>query len=157
MGWCRNYWVYGASSVAIDPSGWRVLLVSHICRRESRKIQHHLSYCFFSLTSDMNYHVSQNPPVLQLELRSGIGNSMPGVRVHYFSVSWLSVNSLSSPVNDYSEQRWPTANVGVHSCINTNLLGLLRMVVIFYHKLSDCDEKLMYYYKSNANAAKKKK
>jgi hypothetical protein len=28
------------------------------------------------------------------------------------------------------------------------------MVVIFYHKLPDCDEKLMYYYKSNANAAK---
>ena len=28
MGWGRNYWVYGASSVAIDPSAWQLLLVS---------------------------------------------------------------------------------------------------------------------------------
>ena len=30
MGWCRYDWVYGASSLAIDPSGWQVLLVSLI-------------------------------------------------------------------------------------------------------------------------------
>ena len=30
MGWCRTYWVCGASALAIDPSGWRVLLASLI-------------------------------------------------------------------------------------------------------------------------------
>ena len=32
---------------------------------------------------------------------------------------WLSVNSLSSPVNGYSEGRRPMPNVGVHSYIST--------------------------------------
>jgi hypothetical protein len=82
------------------------------------KMQRHLSYHFFSLrlTEDMNYHVTpyltlpyltlpyaaQNPPVPQLGRHSMV---FTGVRVHYFFVSWLSVNSLSSPVNGSSEER----------------------------------------------------
>ena len=44
----------------------------------------------------------------------------PGCVFFFFSF-WLSVNSLSSPVNGYSEAwgRWPIANVGVHSYIIT--------------------------------------
>ena len=30
MGWYAYYCVYGASSLAIDPSGWQILLVSLI-------------------------------------------------------------------------------------------------------------------------------
>jgi hypothetical protein len=41
-------------------------------------------------------------PEISLEQREFIN---PGVRVHYFFVSWLSVNSLLSPVNGYSKER----------------------------------------------------
>ena len=35
-----------------------------------------------------------------------------------FFYLWLFVNSLSSPVDGYSERRWPISNVGVYSCIS---------------------------------------
>ena len=43
---------------------------------------------------------------------------IPGCAFIFFCF-WLSVNSLSSPVNGCSERRRPTANVGVHSVIST--------------------------------------
>ena len=43
---------------------------------------------------------------------------------------WLSVNSLSSPVNGYSEGRWQTANVGVHSFITRKH----KYILIHTHK-----------------------
>ena len=54
-------------------------------------MQRHLSYYFFSLTTDI-YRESQNP--LVPAAKQGMGNE-PGVRVHYFCF-WLSINSLSS-------------------------------------------------------------
>ena len=53
-----------------------------------------------------------------LPMTWGIYNE-PGVRVHFFFCFWLSVNSLSSPVNGSSEGRRPTANVGVRSFISS--------------------------------------
>ena len=63
---------------------------------------------------------------------------------------WLSVNSLSSPVNGSSEGRWPMANVGVHSYIITKGLPVaisisseipfsvvLWLRIIFFNKFSD--------------------
>ena len=77
MGWCRHYWDYGASSVAIDPSGWKVLLVSlHFSKRDAAS----LSYYFFSLTTDMNL-ASRNPRVPAAQ--PNMVNT-PGVRVHYY-------------------------------------------------------------------------
>ena len=76
-------------------------------------MQLHLSYNFFSLTTDVN-RVSHNPRVPTAQ--QGVKDS-PGVRVHYFYF-WLFVNYFSSPVNGYSEGRRPLANVGVHSYIS---------------------------------------
>ena len=42
---------------------------------------------------------------------------------------WLSVNSLSSPVNGYSEGRWPVANVGIHSYLSTKASSLIQASV----------------------------
>jgi hypothetical protein len=68
------------------------------------EMQRHLTYYFFSLTSDMN-HVSQSPPVPAAP--QGMTDiTIREVRVHYFFASWLSVNSLSSPVNGYSVERF---------------------------------------------------
>ena len=60
---------------------------------------------------------SQNPNVPAAQKDRSFA---PGVRVHFFCF-WLSVNSQFSlsPVNGYSEGRWPLANVGVHSYIIT--------------------------------------
>ena len=69
------------------------------------EMQRHLLYYFFSLTSDMNHHVTQNSPVPVPAASQLDGPYVIGVRVHYFFASWLSVNSLSSPVNGYSEER----------------------------------------------------
>ena len=80
------------------------------------EMQRHLSYYFFSLTTDIN-GVCQNPRVPAAERSMTI--TAPGVRAHCFFCFWLSVNSLSSPVNGYSGGRWPMANVGVHSYIST--------------------------------------
>ena len=64
--------------------------------------------------------VSQNPRVLAPQQDAGrVGDWLSGVRVHNFFCFWLSVNSPSSPVNGYSEGRWPMANVGVYSYIST--------------------------------------
>ena len=62
-----------------------------------------LLYYFSSLTSDMNHPVTQNPPVPVAY--QPFATRVIGVRVHYFFASWLSVNSLSSPVNGYFEER----------------------------------------------------
>ena len=108
------------------------------------EMQHHCSYHFFSLTTDMN---SRKPKVATVQDRKPEGD-VPEVRVHYsfasgylsipfrhpwtaawgwcswgarplFFCFWLSVNSLSSPVDGNSEERWSIANVGVHSYIST--------------------------------------
>jgi hypothetical protein len=84
MDWCRYYCVYGASSVAIDPSRWQVLLVSLFSNTfagEEMQLHLSLSYYFYSLTTDIN-RVSQNPRVPAAH--GGMLNSSPGVRVHYF-------------------------------------------------------------------------
>ena len=100
-------------------------------------IQRHLSYYLFSLTTDMN-SVSQNtqvPAVQQGNTKTG-----QGVRFHY-CLLWLSVNSLSSPVNGYSEGRWPMANVGVHSYMSTKRVFVscasVRIVFVLTCKLED--------------------
>ena len=51
----------------------------------SEEMQRHLSYYYFSLTTDMN-RVSQNPrvPTAQRDMVTGCA---PGVRVHYFFAS----------------------------------------------------------------------
>ena len=87
------------------------------------EMQYHFSYYFFSLTTDMNCF-AQSPQVPALtpknNLKMGYGDhGPPGVRGRFFFF-WLSVNSLLSPVNGYSEGRRPTANVGVRSYISTN-------------------------------------
>ena len=64
------------------------------------EMQRHLSYYFFSLTTDVN-RVSQNPlvPAAQsVNLNTGV----PGVRVHFFC-DRPSVNSISPPVNGDSK------------------------------------------------------
>ena len=79
---------------------------------------------------------SQNPRV-----PTALKSNVTGVRVHY-SLLWLSVNSLSSPVNGSSEGRWPKANVGVHSYIITKGLPvasstssvLLFSVILWFSK-----------------------
>ena len=78
------------------------------------EMQHQLSHYFSSFTKDMNRD-TQYPfvPAVQKGKSKDYGH-VPGVRVHVFCFS-LYVNSLSSPVNGYSEERWPKANVGVHS------------------------------------------
>ena len=53
--------------------------------------------------------------------RNETWNIFPGC-VSIIFCFWLSVNSLSSPANGYSERRWPMANVGVHSYISTKKL-----------------------------------
>ena len=64
------------------------------------EMQHHLSFYFFSLTTDMN-SLSQNTRVPAAHE----GNTHdPGVGVHFFCF-WLSANSPSSPVNGYTEGR----------------------------------------------------
>ena len=75
------------------------------------EMQRYSLYYFFSLTPDMNHHVTQNPPVpavsqvdSQLQL-DGYRYRYLMVRVHYFFASWLSVNCLSSPVNGCFEER----------------------------------------------------
>ena len=77
VGWYRPYIFCGASALAIDPSGWRVLLVSLIPLHLQA-----ISYIilFFSLTTDMN-RVSQN---LRVPTARGVSDYDPGVRVHYF-------------------------------------------------------------------------
>ena len=80
--------VCGASSVAIDPSRWQVLLVSLIpTYLQAKRCKHHLSYYFFSLTTDMN-RFCQNPRVPAAQ-RVDYGGS--GVRVHF-------IICFSSPV-----------------------------------------------------------
>ena len=63
-------------------------------------MQRHLSYYFFSLTTDIN-RVSRNARVPAAQR----GVNGHGVCLRYFFCFWLSVNSLSSPVNGYSEGR----------------------------------------------------
>ena len=52
------------------------------------EMQYHLSYYFFSLTTDMNCS-GQNPQVPAVKIYKS--NYEPGVRVHFFFF-WLSVN-----------------------------------------------------------------
>ena len=77
MGWCRYDWVYGASSMATDPSGYQVLLVSliptHLPLR--RFINHTI---LSSLTTDVDW-VSQKPRVSTVDERASHGY---GVRAH---------------------------------------------------------------------------
>ena len=68
------------------------------------EMQHHLSYYFPSLTTDMNRDC-HNPQVIAAQERQEYALPLRGVRVHYFFYFWLSVNSLSSPENGYSEGR----------------------------------------------------
>ena len=65
-------------------------------------MQHHFSYYFFSLTLDID-RASENPVVLMAPSISRAPYD-PGVRIHFIPL-WLSVNSISSPVNGYSEGR----------------------------------------------------
>ena len=82
VGWYQYYWVYGASSLAINTSRWQVLLVSMIPKTlTGKKMQRHLSFFFFSLTTDMN-HVFQNSVVPALPQNPNKND--PGVRVDYF-------------------------------------------------------------------------
>ena len=76
---------------------------------------HHLSYYFFSLTTDIN-RASKNPrvPAAKPDSDKHDDKYVLGVRVFFFCFR-LSVNFLSSPVNGYSEGRRPMADVGVHS------------------------------------------
>ena len=89
---------------------------SNIFARE--EMQRHLSYYIFSLTMDTN-HVSKNPRVLKAEPDLYV-HRRP-VRVNIFLYFWLIVipSPLWSPVNCYSEERRPMANVGVYSYIST--------------------------------------
>ena len=67
--------------MAIDPSGWQLLLVSAFPTHfVSEEMQLHLSYYFFSLTRDMNRH-SQNPKVPTAKENN---KNDPGVRVQIF-------------------------------------------------------------------------
>ena len=113
MGWCRNYWDYGASSVAIDSSGWKVLLVSlHFSRRGDAASLFIFSVSLRTWISPLGIHecLRHNQTWL-IAVVLGC--------VSFIIRSWLSVNSLPSPGNDYSDGRWPMANVGVHSYIST--------------------------------------
>ena len=70
--------------MAIDPSGWQVLLVSLIPTQIiAGEEQRDLSYYFFSLTTDIN-RASKNPqvPTTQSEY-----SKLYGVRVHFIFAS----------------------------------------------------------------------
>ena len=92
MGWCQYYWVYGASSVAIDPSRCQVLLVSQIPTHLQEGFGQ--NFCF-SLTTDVN-RVSQNPLVRAVP--QNWYNNIKAVRVYFFYFL-LSDNYLSPAVN----------------------------------------------------------
>jgi hypothetical protein len=65
------------------------------------EMQRHLSYYFFSLTTDMN-PASQNPRVPAAW--DGLTGYVPGVCVHYILLLTV-CQFLSSPVNGYFEGR----------------------------------------------------
>ena len=113
MDWYQYYcWVYSASSLAINTSGWQLLLVSMIPTHLQARRCNVICHIFVSLTTDIN-RVSQNPLVPAAPQKSG-NIYDHGVRVDYFFCFWLSVNSISSPDNGYSGARERTAYVGVH-------------------------------------------
>ena len=99
---------------------------SNTCAGEER---HHLSYYFFSLTTDIN-RASKNPrvPAAQPDSDKHDDKYVLGVRVLFFCF-WLSVNLLSFLVNGYSEGRWPMADVGVHSYLNTKPSSTSRKIL----------------------------
>jgi hypothetical protein len=65
------------------------------------EMQRHLSYCFFSLTTDLN-RFSRNPRVAAAW--DGLAGCVPGVRVHYILLLTV-CQFLSSPDNGYFEGR----------------------------------------------------
>ena len=79
-------------------------------------MQCHFSYYFFSLTTDID-RASENPVVAMVLPKPG-SHFDPGVRIQILPL-WLSVNSISSPDNGFSEERRPMANVGVYPYIGT--------------------------------------
>ena len=94
------------------------------------EMRHQLSHYFSSLTTDMN-----RVPTAQ----EGNYYGCPGVRPLFFA-SGSSVNSLSSPVNGNSEERWSKANVGVHLRIST--------------KASSTSSELLYYSQAGSESVR---
>ena len=115
--------------MANDPSGWQVLLVS--------VIPTHLSARRCSITYHTTFSVSQRTwiPFLRLGIhefpRRKKARVVPAGCVFFFFRFWLSDNSFSSPVNGYSEGRWPTANVGVYSYIITKASSTLNNILYY--------------------------
>ena len=77
-------------------------------------MQQHYSSYIFSVLLVVLLRLNRVSRNLRVPAALRVSHGDPGVRVHFFYF-WLSVNSLSSPVNGYFEGRWPTSNVGVHS------------------------------------------
>ena len=133
MGWCRYDWVYGASSVASDPSRYQVLLVSLIPTYLSAK----------GIICNTIFSVSLRTWISSLRIHECLRLKtarivFPGCVSSIFCL-WLFLNSLPSPVNGYSEGRWPMANVGVYSYIIamaslTSSELLLYSVVLWLYK-----------------------
>ena len=141
MGWCRGYWVYGASSLAIDPSRWQLLLVSQIPTHSLERKCSVICLHFFS--------VSLRTWIVTLRIHKWLQcHKSPLLFLGCVSILFyirLSVNPLSSPVNGCFEARWPVANVGVHPYIgstesrltSTELpysVDLLRIIFFFMCK-----------------------
>ena len=84
------------------------------------EMQRHLSYYFFSLTTDIN-RSSKNPRVPAAKPGSDKHDNsyVCGVCVLFFFCFWPSVNFVLCSVNGYSEGRRPMADVGVYSFIST--------------------------------------
>ena len=125
MGWSRSFWVQGASSVAVDSSGEKFLLVSLNSSKFFRVVDATtfviLFYFFSSLTTDMN-PATKRPRVPAGQ--PGKVYNAPGVSVYYFFLvfGWLLI-PFHRPVYDSHEGRKPMANVGVHSDIGIIIRG----------------------------------
>ena len=55
----------------------------------------------------------------------------PGVRIQILPL-WLSVNSISSPDNGFSEERRRMANVGVYPCISTEGRFNIKVATVIF-------------------------
>ena len=125
MGWSRSFWVQGASSVAVDSSGKKFLLVSLNSSKFFRVVDATafviLFFFFSSLTTDMN--PSTKRPRVPAGQPGKVYNA-PGVSVYYFFLvfGWLLI-PFHRPVYDSHEGRKPMANVGVHSDIGIIIRG----------------------------------